>query len=263
MTNSTSTRSKFEGVKRIVQFNWTIYAMAIFGIPFLLSASAIFGRSAHIIAMGLSVITLCVIFASLIVSHWIYDRSSLYTFDWLQDLVGSPERICNLHAGYNEIEDMLAKQFPTAAISSVNFFNAIQQPETSLMVARRLYPEQCASINSDLTSSPVEANSVDLAVVCFAAHELRQSKERELLFRELTRMLKPDGKAVIVEHLRDWRNFAVFGPGALHFFSPDTWTDETQNSGLSVEKFFRITPFVGIFVVHQSDSQAQGMNQSP
>lgn len=245
-------RSAFEGVKRIAQFNWPMYAAAIFGIPFILCASAVFGRSAHTTAFAFSFLILLVVLASLIVSHWIYDRSPLYKWQWLKELVGSPQRICSFHAGYNEIGGMLAETFPTSYIVTVDFFEAIEHAETSLMVARRLYPESTPSISTDLRSSPVQNESIDLAIVCFAAHELRTCETRRLLFNELKRVMRPEAKAIIVEHLRDWRNLLVFGPGFLHFFGKDIWVSEIESAGLALSKFFRITPFVGVFVCTKS-----------
>ena len=54
---------------------------------------------------------------------------------------------------------------------------------------------------------------------------------------------------MVVEHLRDPFNFAVFGPGAFHFLSRRNWVESTKPAGLVVLSEQRITPFVHAFVL--------------
>jgi ubiquinone/menaquinone biosynthesis C-methylase UbiE len=85
---------------------------------------------------------------------------------------------------------------------------------------------------------------VDAAFVVFTAHELRRAESRERLFRELARVVRPGGEIVVVEHLRDWRNFLAFGPGFLHFLPERAW----RTASLRIARTFTITPFVRVFV---------------
>ena len=61
---------------------------------------------------------------------------------------------------------------------------------------------------------------------------------------KLRRRLAPHGRAVLVEHLRDWPNLIAFGPGFLHFLSRRTWLHTIAESRLRIVREFSITPFV-------------------
>jgi ubiquinone/menaquinone biosynthesis C-methylase UbiE len=83
--------------------------------------------------------------------------------------------------------------------------------------------------------------------VIFAAHELRSAKARESFFRELFRVLKPGGTVLLVEHLRDWKNFLAYGPGFLHFFSHREWTRLMAAASFQLTSESGITPWVRVF----------------
>jgi ubiquinone/menaquinone biosynthesis C-methylase UbiE len=95
----------------------------------------------------------------------------------------------------------------------------------------------------------VGAGSADAVFLIFAAHEIRSAKSRREFFAEMRRVLAPSGRIVLVEHLRDWRNFAAFGPGCFHFQSRQAWLRAANKTGFSVTAEFGVTPFVRIFTL--------------
>ena len=82
--------------------------------------------------------------------------------------------------------------------------------------------------------------------VLFAAHEIRHATSRELFFHELRRVLAPDGTVLLVEHARDFANFAAYGPGFLHFLPPAEWRRLASITGLKLITEKRFTPFVRV-----------------
>jgi ubiquinone/menaquinone biosynthesis C-methylase UbiE len=131
----------------------------------------------------------------------------------------------------------------------VDFFDPPEMTEPSIRRARR---ENAAAISAvlraDFRALPFRDNEFDAAFLIFAAHELRRGNSRSCLFRELSRVLKPRGKIVLVEHLRDLANFLAFGPGCFHFHSRAAWLQAVAETGLSAADEFRCTPFVRVFV---------------
>ncbi|MEZ5164943.1 MAG: hypothetical protein R2695_00080, partial [Acidimicrobiales bacterium] len=61
---------------------------------------------------------------------------------------------------------------------------------------------------------------------------------------ELRRVLRPDGRLIVTEHLRDIANVAVYGPGAFHFQPAGTWIDRAAEAGFELASDVSITPFV-------------------
>ena len=89
------------------------------------------------------------------------------------------------------------------------------------------------------------------AFLIFTAHEFRRTEARVRLFREVAGALTPRGQIAVVEHLRDWRNFLVFGPGFWHFLSRRTWLSTAAAAGLHIHDEFSMTPFVRVFLMEK------------
>jgi len=94
------------------------------------------------------------------------------------------------------------------------------------------------------TSLKLQDRTCDAVVVAFTAHEIRNGLARERFFDEIRRCVRPGGRVVLVEHLRDFMNFLAFGPGCLHFLSRGEWLRLAGNANLFVAKEKRITPWV-------------------
>ena len=65
--------------------------------------------------------------------------------------------------------------------------------------------------------------SIDAAFAILAAHVVRIPDDRRKMFSEISRVLATGGRFILVEHLRNLANFAVFGPQFVHFYSRKTW----------------------------------------
>ena len=87
-------------------------------------------------------------------------------------------------------------------------------------------------------------SSLDSVFVTFAAHEVRDTAGQRALFTTMGRALRPGGQLIVTEHPRDAANFAVYGPGALHFQPLATWHARAAEAGLTQTGQMSITPFV-------------------
>ena len=191
--------------------------------------------------------------SSLLVSHYIYDRFPLYDMSWLAGTLSQPpRRWVNIHAGLDETSLALQEMYPAAEVTILDIYDAAEMPEPSIARARREVGSTLASVNADFRKLPLATASADLVTVIFVAHELRRPASKEAFFRELRRVIKPAGRVLLVEHLRDAWNLLAFGPGAFHFFPRSEWLRVTDATGFQLSEEISRTVFVRAFVFVQA-----------
>ena len=240
----------FQGVTNIIKFNWHFYVIAILGIIFLLILSIYFQYPLkHLmwIASGSIILTT---FVSLFASWYVYDHSRLYDFRWLNhDQEKHTLSILNVNAGFDETSSILEKLFGTERLSVYDFYDPALHTEVSIKRARKAYPPHPNTIAVSSNQLPSLDNTYDKIICFLSAHEIRNDSERENFFKELSRILKPDGSIYIVEHLRDTNNFLAYTIGFFHFHSEHTWRSTFENTGLQVIKHEKLNPLISLFKV--------------
>ncbi|PZR74376.1 MAG: hypothetical protein DLM52_09565, partial [Chthoniobacterales bacterium] len=219
-------RGKYQGVLQIIRFNWPQYlsAAAFLGLGCLLLRTfpmAFWLRALIMAALAAGAFWLV---ASLVVSHYVYDRSEIYRVSSvLMLLPETPRRWANFHCGLDEFTALLLAAFPGSNGTTVDIFDAREMTEPSIRRAREC--AQTSSIKADFRHLPFEDSELDAAFVFFAAHELRRADARRAFFSELRRVLSSRGCVILLEHLREEPNLLAFGPGAFHFHSRRTWLE--------------------------------------
>jgi SAM-dependent methyltransferase len=198
--------------------------------------------------------------ASIIVSYVVYDRSTLTSWRWLSSQLPrhlwNRGRWINIHAGFDDTTWHLREMLPQPPVSVVDLYNEKLMTERSIAVARKASQRDPATVNASPDCLPLGDRSVDVVFLLMAAHEIRDREMRTRFFRELQRVLDVGGRVVLVEHLRDLRNFLAFGPGFLHFFPRHEWTQRARKAKFRVVSEVKNTPFVTLFVLekeHESD----------
>ena len=244
-------RGQFDGVLQIVRYNWTLYVVAIF-VSVLVVALVLVIRPpaalAGLLILG-AVAALFWLALSLAVSHYVYDRSDLYRWQWIRERVASsPRHVVNIHAGLDETSLAIQEMYPAAEVTMLDIYDPAEMPEPSIARARREARSMLASVNADFRQLPLETGSADLVTVIFVAHELRRPASKEAFFHEASRVLQPGGRLLLVEHLRDAWNLAAFGPGAFHFFPRREWLRVAGATGFQLGEEFSRTIFVRAFV---------------
>ena len=248
-----SERGKWDGMLAIARFNWPFYAAA--GVMMLLGLAGLAVSGLFAVAAGLLVLS-CAYFliGSLGVSHWVYDRSDLYGWAWLdRALEGTRmEKAALCHSGFDEASEMLKRKFLQAAWSVLDHYDPATMTEASIRRARKLFPPTDGTVAAQFNAWPLDESSVDVIFGMLAIHELRSDAERVAWFAEARRCLADGGKVVLVEHVRDLANFVAFGPGFLHFHSVAAWRISWEAGGLKLDDSFRITPLVRVFILQRS-----------
>jgi len=245
-------RKPYQGVWNIVRFNWHFYLIAFGLIMLCLSVNHHLDRSLILITHIICLTTLTVIFISLAVSFYVYDISPLYSFDWLnkQNLRGG--NWVNIHAGFDETSGLLKSKFPEIDLVVFDFYDPDVHTEVSIKRARRAYPAHKGAKKINTQNIPLDNQSVDYVFLILSAHEIRNMEERRVFFTESNRILRPKGKIIVVEHLRDWKNFFAYNIGFLHFYSAKTWLDTFRLAELKIAKEQKITPFISVFILEKN-----------
>ncbi len=248
-----ATRSRYQGMLQIIGFNWPWYAGGLASLlaicwvirhlplPLWLTATTFLGSVCALGWMAFSIIA----------SHWVYDCSPLRHWDWIAGCLPAPKHAVGIHAGFDESGVHLARIFPNAHLTFWDVYRPDVMTEGSIARARKLGGNPIPAIAVDLNRLPQPDRSLDAVFLIFAAHEIRCAAAREAFFKELHRILKPGGTVLLVEHVRDWRNFLAYGPGAFHFLPLKEWTRVIDLSGLRVTRRFAITPFVNVMLLRK------------
>lgn len=242
-------RKRFQGVLNIISFNRHFY---IIGLTFLslLVVSQFWFNWSYTLKWIVIVLFLYGLIAPLIVSAYVYDFSKYYEFSWLkkidlEDLVNG--KIVNINAGFDETSFILKNRFAKSELKVFDFYNHEKHTEAAIKRARKVsltYPNT-EQITTDFI--PLEDETVDLIFLLSSAHEIRSNNEKATFLKECNRVLKTQGKIIIVEHLRDLPNFLAFSVGFTHFFSQKTWKSVFTKANLKLSKEIKFTPFMSVF----------------
>jgi ubiquinone/menaquinone biosynthesis C-methylase UbiE len=243
-------RKPFQGVTNIVRFNWHFYLLALAALGILLFLGFFLENQFAWMAFAIAIVITVVTLVSLSVSCYIYDFSGLYNFKWMSEFIPAEgNSIVNIHAGFDETSGILHRKFPQSKLTVLDFYDPEKHTEISIKRARKAYPPYAGTQQIATTTIPLEDQSADSVFLIFAAHEIRDPKERELFFKELRRIVAINGKVVVTEHLRDVPNFMAYTVGFFHFYSKASWKKLFKTSGFRISSEFKCTPFISTFIL--------------
>jgi hypothetical protein len=236
----------------VVSFNRHFFVLAILavviGIGTALLADGALLRWVAGIGGGLAVYFMI---SSVVASYLTYDASDLYKLEWwpARSFPTMPREAVLVHAGFDPASPAVKAKYPAIHLRVLDFFDAQQTTEASIQRAHRLFPGSDTDEKTSADAWPVATASQDAVFALSAAHELRRPEERTAFFREARRVLRPQGRIVVIEQLRDWLNFACFGIAAFHFLGRRTWLRSFRSAGLTIRDEFTISPFLRAFVL--------------
>ena len=242
-------RKPLQGIWNVMRFNWHFYLVA-FAFLWLILLCGIFSETLRIF----SIILFCAAFGAtlitLLVTYYVYDLSGFYDLCWLKDFdAKAKDKIININAGFDETSQLLQNKFKNAELFVFDFYDPSKHTEISIKRARSAYPPYPNTKRINTSKTSLGNNSADKIFAILSAHEIREPEERNMFFAELHRILKPDGRIFVVEHLRDTANFLAYNIGFFHFHSKKAWLENFHSAQLEIEKEVKITPFITTFIL--------------
>mgnify|MGYP005811842109 CR=1 FL=1 len=240
-------RTRFQGLSNIVRFNWHFYLIAGFLIVVLTIFSEIFPTQFQDVFFWIGLFSGLSILVSLVVSHYIYDRSDLYEMTWFDD--PGYCRILNINAGFDETSHIIRKKAPNSYLTICDFYDPSKHTEVSIKRARKAFPPEPETIKVETEKLPFATGSFDIIFVTFSAHEIRDARERHMFFREINRVANSDCRIYVTEHLRDFFNFAAYTVGFFHFYSRNNWLNCFAGAKLKVIREQKTTLFITTFIL--------------
>ncbi|MFB7619487.1 class I SAM-dependent methyltransferase [Kitasatospora sp. NPDC056181] len=240
-------------MREVVGYNWPLYAAGALAAGGGWALARWLPRpAARLVRAG--ALTAGWLLAAATAATWcIYDRSGLHGYAWLDDLLPEgPGRHLVVATGLDEASRPVAARHPAAPQRTADLYDPALMTEGSIHRARRRVPPVPGSLPARPGALPAATASLDSVLAVFSAHELRRPADRAALFAEAARVLRPGGAFVVVEHLRDAANSAVYGPGALHFLSRSTWLGHAAGAGLSLAAERRIAGLVTAFAFRRA-----------
>jgi hypothetical protein len=246
-------RKPFQGLTNIVRFNWHFYIIAISLIAILFFIQPLVVSSIGYFILILILLAVTSILTSLVVSFYIYDRSDLYNLSWMHSLNILPSaQLVNINAGFDETSILLSQKLSLTNIKVFDFYDPSKHTEVSIERAREAYPAFNGTKTISTLEVPLIPCSTDFIFLILAAHEIRNTSERIIFFKQLKDSLSENGKIIVVEHLRDWKNFLAYNVGFFHFFSKKEWKLTFTAAGLAMCGEKKITPFISAFILEKN-----------
>jgi ubiquinone/menaquinone biosynthesis C-methylase UbiE len=260
---------QYSGTVSTLLYNWPIFTGALFfGLVALTASTLVVSTpwSWLFLAGGIGVLALAG--TILVTTFIVYDWGSQHEYDRLAELgdVAKANVVIDLTCGKLRGSRGLLPHLQQGYYFLIDIYDSAKMTDPALRRAREMEPPLLTQRRiyrraGQATSLPLPHQWADVIFCHFSLHEVETGADREVLFAEFARILKPGGRLLIAEHGRDWRNFLAFGPGVFSFFPAATWNNHIIQSGLTVRHLERWRGLVFLWVAERrSRSNITGQN---
>src|SRR5260370_40721738 len=146
MSNDIAGRAPYQGLLQIFLYNRRFYARTFASIIVAIILSLYMPsafRALLLLGSGAAVLWTC---SSLLISHYIYDQSPLYSLNCLNACLSQPPaRWVNIHSGLDETSRCIASMFPGSEGLILDIYDPREMTEPSIGEARRMTMASCAT----------------------------------------------------------------------------------------------------------------------
>jgi hypothetical protein len=174
---------------------------------------------------------------------WVFAIDAGRRWRWIARAAASPQRWLNVTTGFDDTTSKLDSLLPAADGHAIDTFDPAIHHEAAQRRARRRFPPAGASVLPSTIGTSLGGSPYEAVFLLMAVHETH-GEDRRRLFDAVAGSLTPDGRLIVVEHLRDAANAIAFGPGSRHFQTRAVWLKAAMNAGLILVDEARLAPFV-------------------
>ncbi|MCB0639032.1 MAG: methyltransferase domain-containing protein [Lewinella sp.] len=184
------------------------------------------------------------IFLAIGAAFWLYDHANLYEAAILPSVImeGVSDAIL-LHASFDPLSRNLEAAWPGMKLRVFDLYGNRHEHDPGIKVSKRIFLPHPAEIQVNPTQLPLPDSSQDVLIGVTALHEIQPREDRVLFFKEAKRVLRPGGRLVMIEQMRNGVNFLCFNIGAFHFLRRKDWEETIAAGGLTIIDTEKITPF--------------------
>lgn len=253
---------QYSGTSSTLLYNWPIFAGVLFFSLVAFTVSRVLPQpwAWLLLLSGIAVLGMAV--SILATTFFVYDWGRQHEYDRLAELgnVADANVVIDITCGKLRGTRGLLPHHSHGHYFIIDIYDPQKMNDPALRRAREMEPPLLAphriyQRSGQATRLPLPHQWADVIYCNFSLHEIQDAKDRDALFAEFARVLKPDGRLLIAEHGRDLLNFLAFGPGALSFFSPATWKSHIRRAGLAVEHHERWRGLVDLWVAKRLPRQ--------
>lgn len=246
---------QYSGTISTLIYNWPIFAGALFFGIITLLVSTLLPAPWYWIVGGSGIAGLGLVISILVTTFILYDWGEKHEYDRLAELGNLKQAnvIIDITCGKLRGTRGLLAHFRKGHYFLIDIYDPETMTDNALRRAREMEPpletkHRIYRRPGQVDSLPLPHDWADIIYCHFSLHEIEDATDREAIFAEFARVLKPDGRLLIAEHGRDLFNLATFGPGAFSFLTPAMWSKHITKAGLTVHHRERWRGLVDLWV---------------
>jgi ubiquinone/menaquinone biosynthesis C-methylase UbiE len=249
----------YSGTLSTLLYNWPIFGGLLFFGVVTVTASTWLAWPWHWLSLLVGLGSFGLILNILVASFLVYDWGQKREYDRLFELaeLGSANVVIDITCGKLRGTQGFLSRLKQGHYFLIDIYDKQKMTDAALRRAREMAPplesdRRIYRRTGKADSLPIPHNWADVVYCSFSLHELQHQQDRQKLFAEFARILKPNGKLLIAEHGRDLPNFIAFGLGAFSFLTPATWAGHMREAGFSLKRHERWRGLAHLWVAERA-----------
>ncbi len=263
--------NRYNGTRHFIYAEWPLFAGLYGGVVFALlviGVSATQGWFSFIpMAAAVLLIFLFYLLATIWSAYQLYDNGGIQPHHVLFDMgsIQANETFVFIDLGYRRQAINLSRRLTTGRVIVLDIYNPQWTTNPALVRLRKRMPipppdPRISLRDASMDLIPLPDQSVSSVIMCQIASELWQRGDQIALFREIHRVLTPNGRLLLAERTRTQTNWLVMGPMALNLKRREDWQQLLQTAGFVVRRTQDLSGIISCFRADKpSPTEAQQM----